>query len=71
MAKPLGKQMKRKNTECTLKPVTEKEEFEHTESYQDEQRIHQAFTPTKELQKIQYLETQIPNITKREKLKRK
>ena len=71
MAKPLGKQMKRKNTECTLKPVTEKEEVSHTESYQDEQRIHQAFTPTKELQKIQYLETQIPNITQREKLERK
>ena len=41
------------------------------ENYQDEWRIHQVFTPTKEIQKIQYLETQSPNITQRDKLKRK
>ena len=46
-----------KNTCCTLKSATEKQEFKHGESYQDERRIHQVFTPTKEIQKIQYLET--------------
>ena len=41
------------------------------ESYRDEWRIHQEFTPTKEIQKIQYLKTQTSNTIQIDKLKRK
>ena len=60
-----------KNTECTLKSATEKEKIEQIESNQDKWGVHQAFTPTKVIQKIQYLETQTSSLTRRDKLKRK
>ena len=73
--KTIGKTNKEiKNTECTLKSVTEKEEFEQLErAIKTNQESTKRLLQQKKFKKFNTLklETQTPNITQRDKLKRK